>query len=84
LFRALSFSKYSGRKNVEVKMSKSSPYCVLLKNVFIASYDVFYSDFAKLVMFQIFTSPTDNNGTEKNLRQREKGIQLGSCHRSGV
>ncbi len=65
-------------------MSKSSPYCVLLKNVFIASYDVFYSDFAKLVMFQIFTSPTDNNGTEKNLRQREKGIQLGSCHRSGV
>ncbi len=56
LFRALSFSKYSGRKNVEVKMSKSSPYCVLVKNMLIASYDVFNSDFVKLVIFQIFTS----------------------------
>jgi hypothetical protein len=44
------------RKNVEVKMSKSSPYCVLVKNMRLASYDVFNSDFAKLVMFQIFTS----------------------------
>ncbi len=65
-------------------MSKSSPYCVLLKNVLIASYDVLNSDFSKLVIFQIFTSPTDNNGTKKNLRQREKGIQLHSYHGSGV
>jgi hypothetical protein len=37
-------------------MSKSSPYCVLVKNMLIAIYDVFNSDFAKLVIFQIFTS----------------------------
>jgi hypothetical protein len=56
LFRTRSFSKYSDRKNVEVKMSKSSPYCVLVKNMLIARYDVFNSDFVKLVIFQIFTS----------------------------